>query len=163
MSKWVIKIFVDVSSSKLTRWSLPRLQCSLPRLRRCSYTSSPWEPGFTQRWDSFFPLGHYLLLLLKMVGQQEKDSSEEWHCHGNHKIRPVWLPHRHCAQVLYINIDIARSDTYSVYYESANSNILPSRDDIKPTTKREESSVRMVPDQVSWKNFEITFGYIKGF
>ena len=103
------------------------------------------------------------LLLLKMVGQQEKDSSEEWHCHGNHKIRPVWLPHRHCAQVLYINIDIARSDTYSGFYESANSNILPSRDDIKPTTKREESSVRMVPDQVSWKNFEITFWYIKGF
>ena len=26
------------------------------------------------------------------------------------------------------------------------------RDDIKPTTKREESSVRMVPDQVSLKN-----------
>ena len=61
-----------------------------------------------------------------------------------------------------ISISILQ-DQYSGYYKSANSNILPSRDDIKPTTKREESSVRMVPDQVSWKNFEITFGYIKGF
>ena len=68
-----------------------------------------------------------------------------------------------CCISIYRYIYIARSDTYSGYYKSANSNILPSRDDIKPTTKREESSVRMVPDQVSWKNFEITFGYIKSF
>ena len=39
-----------------------------------------------------------------MPGQQEKDSSEERHCHGHHQIRPIWLPHWHCAQVLYINI-----------------------------------------------------------
>ena len=37
-----------------------------------------------------------------MLGQQEKDSSEERHCHGHHQIRPIWLPHWHCAQVLYI-------------------------------------------------------------
>ena len=44
------------------------------------------------------------LIWLKMPGQQEKDSSEERHCHGHHQIRPIWLPHWHCAQVLYINI-----------------------------------------------------------
>ena len=86
----------------------------------------------------------------KMSGQQEEDSSEKRHCHGHHQIWPVWLPNRHSAQVLYVVYHTLlpwQSGFSQIFYQLT---LLLFRDDIKPTTKREESSVRMVPDQVSF-------------
>ena len=90
------------------------------------------------------------LIYIIMAGQQEEDPSEERHCYGHHQIRPVWLPHRHCAQVLYKDSMHLYLGNHDLVKYSANSHICYS--EMTSSRPREESSVRMVPDQVSLKN-----------